>query len=58
MNLTDNTDFLKPAQPPSGIKYVLVNGAIVHKDKAHTGEKPGKVLQHTFSKILKGVQHA
>ncbi len=51
--ITDNTNFLKPAQPPSGIKYVLVNGTIVHKNKAHTGEKPGKILRHTFATKLK-----
>jgi len=49
-SITDNTDFLKPAQPPSGIEYVLVNGTIVHKNKAHTGEKPGKVLRHVPAK--------
>ena len=46
-SITDNTDFLKPAQAPSGIEYVLVNGTLVHKDRAHTGEQPGKVLRHT-----------
>jgi len=51
--ITDNTNFLKPAQPPSGIEYVLVNGIIVHKNKAHTGEKPGKILRHTFATKLK-----
>jgi len=44
--ITDNTDFLKIAQPPSGIEYVLVNGTIVHQGKTHTGEMPGKVLRH------------
>jgi N-acyl-D-amino-acid deacylase len=41
-------DFKKPAQRPEGIKFVLVNGKVVYRDKAHTGEKPGKVLRHKF----------
>jgi hypothetical protein len=32
---------------PDGIEYVLVNGKIVYKEKAHTGEKAGKVLRHS-----------
>jgi N-acyl-D-aspartate/D-glutamate deacylase len=48
--IKDNLDFADPAQAPSGIEYVLVNGTIVHKDNAHTGAKPGKVLRHSFSK--------
>ena len=52
-SITDNTDFLKPAQPPTGIEYVLVNGTIVHRDKVHTGEKPGKVLRHVPTKSYK-----
>jgi len=39
-------DFLKPAQRPDGIEYVIINGQIVYRDKAHTGAKPGKVLRH------------
>ncbi len=38
-------DFLNPAQPPEGIEFVIVNGKIVYKEKAHTGERPGKVLR-------------
>jgi len=38
--------FINPAQPPEGVEYVLVNGKIVYKDKAHTGEMPGKLLRH------------
>ena len=44
----DNLDFANPAQAPSGIECVLVNGTIVYKDKAHTQKKPGKVLRHTL----------
>lgn len=47
--IKDNLDFANPAQVPSGIEYVLVNGTIVHKDHAHTGAKPGKVLRKTDS---------
>ena len=39
-------DFLKPDERPEGIEYVLVNGKVVYKEKAHTGLKPGKVLRH------------
>lgn len=39
-------DFLRPAQRPDGIEYVLVNGEVVYKNKAHTGKSPGKVLRH------------
>jgi len=48
-SIKDNLDFANPAQTPSGIEYVLVNGTIVHKDNAHTGAKPGKVLRNTSS---------
>jgi N-acyl-D-amino-acid deacylase len=41
-------DFNDPAQPPEGIHFVLVNGKIVYKDMAHTGEKPGKVIRHKY----------
>ncbi|MEE9612633.1 MAG: amidohydrolase family protein, partial [Desulfatiglandales bacterium] len=39
-------NFNNPAQPPEGIHYVLVNGKIVYKDMAHTGERSGKVIRH------------
>lgn len=39
-------DFLRPAQRPDGIEYVLVNGEVVYKNKAHTGKSPGKLLRH------------
>jgi len=38
-------DFLQPDQKPEGIEYVLVNGKIAFKDKAHTGTRSGKVLR-------------
>ena len=41
-------DFLKPDQRPEGIEYVLVNGKVAYKDKAHTGEKAGKVLRKSL----------
>lgn len=40
--------FLNPAQHPEGIEYVLVNGTIVYKDMAHTGEKPGRLIRHSY----------
>jgi len=47
-NIKKTGDFLRPAQPPEGIKYVFVNGKIVYKEKTHTGEKPGRVLRHRY----------
>jgi N-acyl-D-aspartate/D-glutamate deacylase len=44
--IIDRGDFLNPAQRPEGIQCVLVNGRIVYKDSAHTGERPGEVLRH------------
>lgn len=41
-------DYLKPAQRPEGIEWVLINGQIVYKDNEHTEAKPGKVLRHNF----------
>jgi len=43
--IKDRADFLNPAVPPDGIEYVMVNGKIIYKDKAHTGVKAGKVLR-------------
>jgi N-acyl-D-aspartate/D-glutamate deacylase len=36
---------LNPRIPPSGIKYVFVNGETVVKNGKHTKEKPGKVIK-------------
>jgi N-acyl-D-amino-acid deacylase len=44
--IIDKGSFLDPAQRPVGIHCVCVNGRIVYKDNAHTGERPGKVLRH------------
>jgi dihydroorotase/N-acyl-D-amino-acid deacylase len=43
--IADNATYEKPHQLPSGIRYVIVNGAIVMKDGAHTGAKPGRALR-------------
>jgi N-acyl-D-aspartate/D-glutamate deacylase len=40
-------DFITPNVPPEGIEWVLVNGKVVYRDKAHTGEKPGKLIRHS-----------
>ena len=45
--LEGSNDFLEPARPPKGIEYVLVNGAVVYEDLAHTGKRPGKVLRRS-----------
>ena len=39
-------NFVKPNVPPTGIEYVLVNGKVAYKDKAHTGVKSGKLLRN------------
>jgi len=39
-------DYMHPNLPPEGIKYVLINGKVVYKNKVHTGEKSGKVLRY------------
>ncbi len=44
-SIREGDDFLEPYQPPEGIEQVLVNGTIVYKDMAHTGQRPGKVLR-------------
>ena len=41
----DTAGFTSPYSYPMGIRYVIVNGAFVVKDGAHTGAMPGKVLQ-------------
>ncbi len=43
--IREGDDFLEPCRPPEGIEQVLVNGTVVYKDKAHTGQRPGKVLR-------------
>jgi N-acyl-D-aspartate/D-glutamate deacylase len=48
--IIDKGNFLDPAQRPEGIHCVVVNGRIVYKDNAHSGERPGKVLRHNHSK--------
>lgn len=42
-------DFMKPAQRPEGIEYVIINGKVVYKDKTHTEVKSGKVLRHMYN---------
>jgi dihydroorotase/N-acyl-D-amino-acid deacylase len=43
--IADNATYEKPHQLPSGVRYVIVNGAIVMKDGVHTGAKPGRALR-------------
>ena len=35
-------NYVKPNVPPEGIEFVLVNGKVAYKDKAHTGDKVGE----------------
>jgi N-acyl-D-amino-acid deacylase len=39
--------FARPIQPAKGIDTVLVNGAVVWKNGAPTGERPGRVLRRS-----------
>ena len=40
----DNATYDKPHQYPSGIEYVIVNGAPVLEAGKHTGARPGAIL--------------
>ena len=42
--VADLATFEKPHQLSVGMKYVLVNGAVVVRDGRHTGAKPGRVV--------------
>jgi len=42
--IIDNATFDEPKMYPTGIQYVLVNGAIVVNKGAHTGDLKGRVL--------------
>jgi dihydroorotase/N-acyl-D-amino-acid deacylase len=41
----DRATYENPHQLPTGIRYVIVNGAAVMKDGVHTGAKPGRALR-------------
>ncbi|WP_152362349.1 N-acyl-D-amino-acid deacylase family protein [Microlunatus speluncae] len=43
--VADRATFLEPAQPPVGIRQVLVNGAPVIRDGRQTPARPGRVLR-------------
>lgn len=43
--IADNATYEKPHQLPSGIRYVIVNGAVVMKNGEHTGAKPGRAVR-------------
>ena len=44
-NLADKATFAKPSAPSVGMKYVVVNGAVVLDNGAYTGLRPGRVLR-------------
>jgi len=44
-SIQEKGDYMNPDQRPEGIEFVLVNGKLVYKDRAHTGQKPGKVIR-------------
>lgn len=41
----DNASFTEPAQGPTGISHVLVNGSLVVSDGEQTAQRPGRVLR-------------
>ncbi|MBN2336181.1 amidohydrolase family protein, partial [Candidatus Bathyarchaeota archaeon] len=43
--ITDKGDQMEPRRYPEGVSHVIVNGALVVKDSAHTGALPGRVLR-------------
>ncbi|HLT60447.1 MAG TPA: amidohydrolase family protein, partial [Microlunatus sp.] len=43
--IADRADFLDPAQPPIGIRHVLVGGVPVVTDGEQTSARPGRVLR-------------
>jgi N-acyl-D-amino-acid deacylase len=44
LTVSDSATFLNPAQPPIGIKYVIVNGEVIIHDGVQTSARPGRVL--------------
>jgi N-acyl-D-amino-acid deacylase len=45
--VVDRGTFENPEVPPIGVTHVLVNGTFVVRDGAHTGARPGRVLQRS-----------
>jgi len=43
--IKDTADWDNPTAKPTGIDYVLVNGALVLDAGSHTGATPGQVLR-------------
>jgi len=43
-SVVDRATYEKPHQYPEGIRYVIVNGAVVMDQGRHTGRRPGTVL--------------
>lgn len=46
----DMADFKAPKQPAAGIEIVIVNGQLVWRDRAWTGELPGRLLARDSEK--------
>jgi N-acyl-D-aspartate/D-glutamate deacylase/sugar lactone lactonase YvrE len=44
--ITDRATYEEPFQYAEGVAYVLVNGALVLDQGAHTGARPGRALRH------------
>jgi sugar lactone lactonase YvrE len=45
----DHATYEDPFQYAEGIRYVVVNGAVVLDDNKHTGARPGRALRHEAS---------
>lgn len=46
-SVIDNATFTEPAQRPTGISHVLVNGTVVVENGEQTAARPGRVLRRT-----------
>lgn len=46
--IRDRATFAEPDLPAEGVRYVLVNGALVIDDGKYTGAAPGKVLRSPY----------
>lgn len=45
LKIADKGDYVEPAQYPSGIQYVFINGQLVLAKGKHTGAQAGRVLR-------------
>ena len=44
-DLADRSTYAEPVAAPAGVQHVLVAGQFVLRDGAHTGARPGRIIQ-------------